>query len=139
MPTISPNVSCMAKAALDQDTLAGCHLRLFKTLTSLDPLLTLDDLEAIECDYTGYPTGGEEITAWVGPILVPAGGASVFSGSVLFAWDGAEPGVPNTVTGWFIVLADDVTLWQCGTLDTPVTIAGPGAGFLLDLEQNQPN
>jgi len=139
MPQISPNVSCMAKATLDKTQLAGAKLRLFQTLTSIDNQTTLADLVAEECDYTGYPAGGETVAAWLGPILVAGGGASIFSGSVLFDWSGALPGVANTVTGWFIVLADGVTLWECGTFDNPIPMTAPGDGFLLDVEQNQPN
>lgn len=136
---VSPNTACLAKSALDQTTLAGAKVRLFQVLTGVGANTTLALLSTNECDYDGYAAGGISLPTWAGPVLYPGGGAAIYSPTVLFQWQHVTDDVSNVATGWYIVLADGVTLWRCGTFDAPITMSGVGDGFPLEFAQVQSN
>ena len=120
-----PNAGAFFIAALLQTALAASKIKLFKSGLTLTPATTQAELEAVECDFTGYTAGGIAITAWNDPILAPEGGYSIQS--PISQWIvGATP-TGNLVGGWWVeetggglIVAD-----QFGT-PMPMEVTGQG-------------
>lgn len=95
-----PNAGALRIAEVVQTEMAAAEVRLFKIgEVVIGPGITLAELDAAECDFTGY--AAIVITAWQDPGLNPAGGASI-QASVQFAT--ASPyTVGNQVGGYYVV------------------------------------
>lgn len=95
-----PNAGALLLAAVVQAELAACEIRLFKfgDITP-DQATTLAELDAAECDFTGY--AAEVVAAWQDPALNALGGAGIQT-SVQF--NTASPyTTSNVVGGYYIV------------------------------------
>lgn len=72
------NEQAINRAELLQTTLLNSVLRLLQNYTP-----AMNDNRAVllanEANFTGYPAGGYNLTAWVGPALPGTGGASITS------------------------------------------------------------
>lgn len=125
-----PNGAAIAIATLVQSELALSKIRLFKTGFTPSPSTTLAELEAEEVAFTGYPAGGETVTAFLDPVLNPLGGASIDWPTVQFA--SASPYTTSDVAGgWWLEDATGTTVYAIGTFAAPIPIGGAGTGFPL--------
>jgi len=130
------NAACLVNAAEKQTALAASKVRLFKSTFVPTVATTLAELEADEADFTGYPAGGATITAWLDPLLDPAGGASITAPTVQFAVDPA-PSATDIVGGfWLEDAAGDVRL--VGQFAAPVPMEVEGQGFPLNIKIVEP-
>lgn len=88
------------RAALLQSTLANSKLRL---LQSYAPAYTDNRtvLETHEANFTGYPSGGYNLTAWTGPALPGTGGSSITSPIVIVA-PASNNTIANNITGFWV-------------------------------------
>jgi hypothetical protein len=125
---VYPNEGTQKIADTVKTLLASSKLRLFTTaVTAVGSGTTKAELEAAECDFTGYTEGGVTITAFLAPLLNPVGGSSIDWPTVQFA--AASPyTVGNVVGGWWIETAAGVLI-ACGTFGgggIPVGAAGQG-------------
>lgn len=100
-----PNVGCVAQAKELQAKLAGSKVRLFKAGFVPSVLTTRAELEAEECDYTGYAEA--VIAAWGDPINSDLGGAQITAPTQQFSV-AATPAVTNSVGGYWIEDAGEV-------------------------------
>ncbi len=75
MSVFYPNSGTLEIASGVQTMLALSKLRLFKSTLSPGVTTTKAQLLAEEADFTGYPAGGETVTAFLSPGLYPLGGA----------------------------------------------------------------
>lgn len=132
MGVFYPNVGILEKAQNLQTSLAAGKMRLYKDGFLPTVTTVLADLVAEECDFTGYPAGGEDVLAWLNPILDPAGGASIESGTVQFEWATGAPDVANLVGGWFYTTAGGMLI--IGTFPVSVPMEGPGQGLPLNVK-----
>ena len=132
MPQFYPLAGCEVIAALVQAELAASKLRLFQdSLPAPDPSTPIADYVANEADFTGYPAGGETITAWLDPILDPLGGYSIGSGTEQFATDNPTT-VGNIIAGaWLENAAGDII--SVVVFTTPIPMQMPGQGIPIDL------
>lgn len=137
MPQFYPNSSTIVIAGLVQDELALSKLRLFQEGFVPSIATTRAELVAAEADYTGYPAGGVEVTAWLDPILNPIGGASIDMPTEQFA-AAAPYTVGNTIGGYWIETAGGVLI-VVGTFATPIPIGAAGQGFPMTLTLVFPN
>lgn len=121
--------AALAKAGEIKTALALSKLCLFKADLSPNQFTTKAELEAAECDFDGYTSGGYTLTAWTGPLIDPNGGAILTSPLVNIAYGPAEdPPVTNSVGGWWIEDASgDVRL--VGTYNPPRNANMVGAGW----------
>ncbi len=128
---VFPNEGTQAIAALVQAELALSKLRLFTTvITTVGSGTKRADLIAAECDFTGYPAGGETITAFLNPLLAPIGGSSIDWPTKQFAAETPYT-VGNVVGGWWVETAAG-DLIACGTFpDGGIPIGEAGQGFPL--------
>ena len=95
-----PNDGALRIAEVISTELANCEVLLFKSgVLTESPSLTLAEIEAEECDFTGYAR--EVVTAPQAPGLNPNGGASI-QFSVQFG-TAAPYTVGNTVGGYAVV------------------------------------
>jgi len=126
----------MVNAAEKQAALALSKVRLFNQAFVPTPATTKAELEAAEADYTGYTAGGETITAWLAPLLDPAGGASITAPTVQF--DVTGPVVDTDVVGgfWLEDASGDVRL--VGTFAAPIPMELVGQGIPLNLKIVEP-
>ncbi len=128
MAQVFPNEGTQKVADLLKTALALSKLRLFTTvIDSVGSSTTRVELLAAECDFTGYVAGGVEITAFLAPLLAPAGGSSIDWPTVQFA-AAAPYTVGNNVGGWWVETAAGVLI-ACGTFPgggIPVGAAGQG-------------
>lgn len=125
-----PNSGVLEIASLVLDALNDSKLRLFKSsINGVSAFTTRAELVAAECDFTGYPAGGKVITAFLDPLLNPAGGASIDWPTQQF--NSAAPyTVGNVVGGWWIETTAGALI-ACGTFPQPIAVGGPGTGFPL--------
>lgn len=127
-----PNAGLLWQTNLLQTALAESVVRLFKGEVSIGPTTTLAMLQAAECDFSGYPADGIELTAWNEPILAPEGGMALLSPSVMFAT--ADPTTTgNVVTGWWVETATTPKLVVCGTFDDGIPMQVPSQGLPLQI------
>ena len=130
------NAACMVNAAEKQAALALSKVRLFKS-TFVPTVSTIKaDLTGAEAAYTGYTAGGETITAWLAPLLDPAGGASITAPTVQF--DVTGPVTATDIVGgfWIEDAAGDVRL--VGTFAAPIPMEVVGQGFPLNVKIVEP-
>jgi len=127
-----PQASVLAQGTMTATRLAGAKLRLFKSGFTPAFGTTLAELNAVECDFSGYPAGGVTVTSWSAPILAPGSGAMITAGLVPFAFDGGGSGVTNLVGGFYLHTSDDV-LWLIGQFPEPVPMQVPGVGMPIAL------
>jgi hypothetical protein len=117
----------MQDATERQTALALSKVRLFKSSLVPTPSTTLAELVAAEADYDDYPAGGDTITAFLDPILNPAGGSSISAPTVQFAVTTDPPIVTNLIGGaWLEDAAGKVRLVMPFASPVPMEIAGQG-------------
>jgi len=127
-----PNAGALENASIKQAALAGGSLRLYKDGFNPEVTTTLAELEAEECDFTGYPAGGITVAAWLNPYLSPAGGAAIESGTQMFEWATGSPDVGNLVGGWFYETAGGMLI--VGTFPVATPMEGPGQAIPLNIQ-----
>jgi len=140
-----PNLACLQMATELKAALALSKVRLFKTMTNDEPPVpfvptvstTSAELENAECDFDGYPAGGITVTAMLAPLLDPAGGASIESPVVQFAWAHVDTDVGNVVAGFWLEDAAGI-LRMIGVLPVPIPLQGPGQGIPLTFKCVEP-
>jgi hypothetical protein len=123
------NAGALELAGLVQTALIDCELHLFKAgEVTVGPGTVLADLEAAECDFTGYAT--IVVPTMSDPLLFPGGGASISTGTRQFAM-AAPYDTPNLVGGGWLQTAGGAVLmaWQYGE---PRGVAGPGDGVPVE-------
>lgn len=126
-----PNVGSLLLADTIQTLMAGSELHLIKDPgPTLLPGIDLATLVAAEADFTGYAP--IVIAAWLDPILSPLGGAQIGSGTQQFM-AAAPYTVGNSIVGWWIETGAGVLIC-CGNTPQPVSMAGAGDGFPLDVQ-----
>lgn len=132
MPSqIYPNEGALWLAGVVQTALAASNMKLFQTgSVTLTAVTTLAELDAAECDYTGY--AAEAIATWFDPLLNPLGGASIESGLLQFQID-APYTVSNIVQGWYLVESGG-GLVCAGDFATPRQLVGAGDGIPFNVE-----
>lgn len=120
---------CEVIAALVQTELALSKLRLFKSTLEPTPATPLADFVTDEADFTGYPAGGETITAWLDPILATPSGYSIQSTMEQFVV--GDPVVTgNVIGGWFLESAGG-DLIAYGTFGDPIPMEVADQGITL--------
>lgn len=131
-----PDASCIIQAKELQARLAGAKLRLFKSSLG-SPLadITLAQLEAAECDFTGYAE--ETIAAWLDPLKASGGGAQITAATKQF--DAAAPNTTSNMVGGYWIefpaivgppaVAEEVCVVR--QFDTPVSIGAPNTGVQI--------
>lgn len=132
-----PNTACLKQIGELKTVLALSKVRLFKD--SLVPSVSTvkADLEAAEADYDGYTAGGETITAFLGELLDPAGGASITAPTVQFDFVSANPTVNTNNVGGFWLEDAAGAVRVIGTFAAPIPMEFNGQGFPLNLKLNQ--
>lgn len=136
MPIFRTNAACLVTAGELQTAFALSKMRLFKSTFIPTVTTTKAQLEAEEVDFTGYPAGGATITAWLAPLLDPAGGASITAPTVQFAVTG--PVTATDIVGgfWLEDASGDVRL--VGSLVNPIPMESVGQGFPVNLKEVVP-
>ena len=131
-----PNSGALAIAGLVQAGLASAVVKLFKSNIDLAPTTAVADLDAIECDFSGY--GAKTITAFNDPYLADAGGASISSGYIQWDWVAPtppDPEVENSVYGFYMVDAGGALICA-GKFDTPLPMGFVGQSVPLTVTLN---
>lgn len=121
-----------SKAGVIKTSLALSKLRFCQGDISISQNTTKAELVAAEADFSGYTAGGYTLTAWVGPVNNPAGGAIITSPAVNPAVTDPDPDpiVGNTLSAWWVEsAAGDVKL--VGVLNPAVPMNQVGDGFLF--------
>jgi hypothetical protein len=120
----------VAKAKDIQTALATSKLRLFKAPDLVPTTFTTRaELEAAECDFSGYTAGGYPLPVWTGPANNPGGGQALTSPLIHPAVDGAaDPIIPNSVGGWWVEDKTAVSpqVRVVGVFDPPRSMSTPG-------------
>lgn len=137
MASFYTNEACMKNADELQTALALSKVRLFKSTFLPSVSSKAAELEAAEANYTGYTVGGAPITAWLDPLLEPAGGASITAPTVQFAV-GAPPITQTDVLGGFWVEDAAGNIRLVGTFPAPVPMELEGQGFPLNIKIVEP-
>lgn len=132
MGVFYPNAGCLAKATILQTALAGGKMHLFKDGFVPTVTTTKAELDAQEADFDGYTAGGETVAAWLSPLLDPAGGASIESGTVQFEWAHDTDDVTNLIGGWYYTTAAGQLI--VGTFPVSIPMEGPGQGIPLNVK-----
>ncbi len=127
-----PSSGVLGQATLAKTRLTNAKLRLWKAGITPGFGTTLTDLNAVECDFDGYPSGGVTIATWSNPILAPGAGSMITAGLASFAFDGGGSGLGNLVGGFYLVTSDDV-LWMIGQFPEPVPLQVAGTGLPIAL------
>jgi hypothetical protein len=127
-----PTSGTQGIGALFKTRLANAKLRLWKAGINPNFGVTLAQLNAVECDFDGYPSGGISVGTWSNPILSPGQGSMIMCGLVSFAFDGGGSGIGNLVGGFYLVTSDDV-LWVVGQFPDPVPVEVAGVGLPIAL------
>lgn len=126
---IYPNSGALWGAGLLRTGLANALIKLFKAGAgiSVNPALTLTQLEAAEADYTGYAP--ITVATFTTPLLNPVAGASVSSGTQQFQI-AAPYTVANVIGGGWIESAGGVLVaaWDFDPTRT-LAMAGDGIPF----------
>lgn len=132
--TLYTNEGALGNATRQQTAEALSMVRLFKAGTiTLTPATTKTELEAGECDFTGYPPGGIAITAFLDPILAAEGGYAIQSPTIQFT-TGSPTTVPNNVGGfWLETAGGDVVLATQFAVAVPMQV--PGQGVPVSIRQ----
>lgn len=100
-------------------------MRLFKSGTTIVPGMTLADLVAIECDFSGYSPIDMATAVLTGPYPKGVGGVGVLNQPGYFQAD-AVLTVPNTVGGyWFAKTLMPFDLVEYGEFDAPIVVTNP--------------
>lgn len=136
MPSFYTNEATLTNAAEMQTALAASKVRLFKS-TFVPTVSTVKaDLTGAEAAFTGYPAGGETITAFLDPVLDPAGGSSITAPTVQFAVTG--PVTATDIVGgfWLEDAAGKVRL--VAQFAAPVPMEVVGQGFPLNIKIGEP-
>jgi hypothetical protein len=135
-----PSVGALFLAGALQTALAASKLRLVSTQFTPGPTDTLAELEAIEATFSGYTSGGFELTTWLAPAYFATGGASITSPQidVVYTPPGEGSPVTNTVYGWFLVDATG-NLVADGLFASPQPMAGVGNAFTITLLLTEAN
>lgn len=132
MPAFETIAATVQDATERQTILALSKVRLFQSSLVPTPSTTKTELVAAEADYDDYPAGGEGITAFLAPILNPAGGASISAPTVQFDVTSAAPAVTNLIGGaWLEDAAGLVRLVM--PFAAPVPMEVQGQGFPLNI------
>lgn len=113
------------KATEVQTLLAASKLRLFQSTLTPNAQTPKADFVANEADYDGYTAGGVAITAFLGPIADPAGGASIVSPLTLFSYVDDTGHVGNMIGGWFLETATG-EVWAYGVYPQAIALAADG-------------
>jgi len=124
----------LVKSLVVQTELAVSKMRLFQPPLSPVRTTLLAAFVAAEATYDGYPAGGFTATAFAGPVVAAAGGASIFNAENVAAYGpvGAPP-VTNLIAGfWLETAAGD--MWSYVVFDAPLPMEKIGDGFPLALE-----
>ena len=132
-----PNLGAQAIGAAVQTMLATSKIRIFSTGFTPSITDTEATLAAVETDFSGYPSGGYAVTAFLAPYYPPTGGVQVTSPQIDAVFTPPESGEPvtDTVGGWFLVDTGGVLIAE-GLFDAPVAMAGVGDGFPLTVALN---
>lgn len=132
MATFYSNAATLQNAAEMQTVLALSKVRLFKS-TFVPTVATVKaDLTGNEVAFTGYPAGGAAITAFLDPVLNPAGGASISAPTVQFDV-GPAPITATDIAGGFWLEDAAGLVRLIGTFAAPVPLEVLGQGFPLNL------
>lgn len=132
MPAFETLAACIQDATERKTAWALSKVRLFKSTLIPTPATTKAELVAAEADYTDYPAGGETITAWLDPVLNPAGGASISAPTVQFDVTTDPPPVTNLIGGaWLEDAAGKVRMVM--PFAAPIPMEAAGQGFPLNL------
>jgi len=127
-----PISSVLGQGAMTATRLANAKLRLFKDGFNPAFGVTLAELNAVECDFDGYPAGGITVPSWSNPFLGAGSGAQITAGLLSFAFDGSGSGVTNLVGGFYLHTSDNV-LWIVGQFPEGVPMQTPGVGMPIAL------
>lgn len=127
-----PIAATLTQATEMQTALAGSALRLFQSSLNPSPSTPQSDYVRNECDFDGYPPGGNTIAAFLNPILAPVSGAQIQAPTSQFAYVDGVGHVSNNVGGWW--LEDSLgNIRAVGVLDAPVPMAANGDGLPIDV------
>ena len=128
---IYPHSASLLIAGVIREYMGNATVHLFKpSAPVLSAAVTKAQLEAHECDFTGYaPITVGEFTP---PLLNPLGGASIQTGTVQFA--SAPPYTVGNMARGFYVVTNGGDLWACGDFPQPVAFGGAGDGVPLDIQ-----
>lgn len=122
-------------AGLMQTALAASKLRLITGTFNPGPNDTLTELEAQEATFSGYTSGGYELTVWLDPSYSPYGGVAIVSPQINVQWIAPESDpVQNTITGFFLVDATG-NLIQDGTFTNPEFLGVTGDAFVITIAE----
>lgn len=129
MATLYPSAGALWLAGIVKTALINSVVKLFKAgfIPSVNTVSA--DLDAQECDYTGYAS--QTIAAWQAPLLNPIGGASIDSGLKQFA--AASPYTIGNVSGGYWLEASGGDLVMVSTFSTDRSIAAAGQGVGVDI------
>lgn len=94
-----PNAGALRMASVMGTELVNAEIRLYKFGLAVDATTTLAQLDAVECDFTGYAAA--VVAAWQAAALNPLGGASI-QASVQFN-TAAPYTIGNIVGGYYVV------------------------------------
>ena len=132
--TLATNETAMADALLVSLAIADPgatptptvgKLRLFDAPYSPDVYTTAADLVAAETALGGYPAGGYDIEAMLGPQLSPGGGAAITTPAINIAYTVA----PGAVLGGGWIEKADGSMGQVFVFDPPRSLQALGDGF----------
>lgn len=127
MPAFETLAATIQDATERQTALAMSKVRLYQSTLNPTPSTTAAELAAAEADYSDYTPGGETITAFLAPILNPAGGASISAPTVQFDVTSAAPAVGNLIGGaWLEDAAGKVRLVMPFAAPVPMEVQGQG-------------
>jgi hypothetical protein len=88
----------LANAAALPDPIVS-KLRLFDGTINVTVNTTQDELIAAEAVFTGYTSGGYDLTTFSGPLFVPGGGAVILFNQINVAY---VSGAAATIGGWWL-------------------------------------
>lgn len=127
MPAFETLAATIQDATERKTILALSKVRLYQNTLNPNPSTTKTELVAAEADYDDYPAGGEAITAFLAPVLNPAGGASISAPTVQFDVTSAAPVVTNLIGGaWLEDAAGLVRLVMPFAAAVPMAVQGEG-------------
>lgn len=88
-----------------------------------------------ECNYTGYPTGGFNVTAWTGPGLAPnVSGAILTSPQIIPTPAGNNTQSNNVTAGWFETVGNTPVTLGTFIIQPPITVLAPTDQFPLTIQ-----
>lgn len=129
--TMYTNESALNEAAAVKTDLALSLLRLFDETLIPDVLTTQADMVAVETALVGYPVGGYPLTAWLGPLLAPGGGAVITTPVVHVAYaSGAGVSIGG---GWIETATGEIRCVFVFDPPRPLAFVGDGFEFIRQL------